>query len=100
MNEFFNELKESMEQGLEHAKGKRSDLRTTILPKPPRKMAGKEIAALRASLHQSQSVFAQGLNVSVKTVQSWESGARNPDNAALKLLSIAEEHPEIVFGKK
>jgi hypothetical protein len=37
------------------------------------------------------------LNVSTKTVQAWESGARTPDGGNLKLLRLAEAHPEIVF---
>ncbi len=97
-NGFFEELKESMEQGLQHARGKRRDLRTTILPKPPQKMDNKEIVALREQLNQSQAVFARFLNVSVKAVQAWEAGSRNPSGAALKLLSIAKQKPEIIFG--
>jgi putative transcriptional regulator len=97
-NEFFNELIESMEQGLQHAKGERSDLRTTVLPKPPQKLASKDIVALREQLNHSQAVFARYLNVSVKAVQSWESGTRNPSGAALKLLSIAKNKPKVIFG--
>ena len=31
----FGELKESLEQVLQHARGKRADLRVTVLPAPP-----------------------------------------------------------------
>ena len=97
-NAFFEELKESLEQGLQHAKGTRSDLRTTVLPKAPPKMDGNEILALRIQLNQSQAVFARFLNVSVKAVQAWEAGTRHPGGATLKLLSIAKQQPEIIFG--
>ncbi len=33
----FEELKESLQQAVEHAAGKRHDLRTTTLPRPPQK---------------------------------------------------------------
>ena len=97
-NKFFEELKESLEQGLQHARGERTDLRTTVLPKPPQKLTSKEIVALREQLKQSQAVFARFLNVSVKAVQAWEAGTRNPSGAALKLLSIARKDPQILVN--
>ncbi len=45
-----------------------------------------------------ESVFARYLNVSVKTVQSWEQGIGKPSGAALKLLTIAKARPEVLFG--
>jgi putative transcriptional regulator len=43
----------------------------------------------------SQFVFASVLNVSVKTVQSWEQGERRPSHAALRLLEIIAANPVI-----
>jgi putative transcriptional regulator len=37
------------------------------------------------------------LNISPRTVQAWEQGAREPSDAALKLLSIADKHPEVLL---
>lgn len=51
----------------------------------------KDIKRIRASGHYSQGVFAKVLNVSVKTVQSWESGTRMPSHAALRLLEIVDK---------
>ena len=96
-NEFFEELKGSMLEGLEHAEGKRN-LRVTTLPRPPKKLSSGEIAKIRSQAKLSQSVFARYLNVSIKTVQSWEQGTRTPSDAALKLLSIARDNPQIVFN--
>jgi putative transcriptional regulator len=48
-------------------------------------------------LPYSQSAFAYLLNVSPKTVQAWEQGLRSPSDAALKLLAIAEKHPEVLL---
>ena len=59
-------------------------------------MSSHEIARIRKRLNYSQSVFARVLNVSTKTVQAWEQGVRVPSDAALKLLTIAKKHPEVL----
>ncbi len=94
----FAELMESAEQALAYERGAREGFRVTrvVAPRPPRPMSSEEIAELRKRLRYSQSVFARALNVSIKTVQAWEQGARVPSDAALKLLSIAKKHPEIL----
>jgi putative transcriptional regulator len=45
----------------------------------------------------SQAVFARVLNVSTKTVQSWEQGERKPSHAALRMLQLFRERPTFVF---
>jgi DNA-binding transcriptional regulator YiaG len=37
------------------------------------------------------------LNISPKAVQAWEQGSREPGDAALKLLTIAKNHPEVLL---
>jgi len=44
----------------------------------------------------SQAVFPRVLNISPKTVQSWEQGLRQPTQAALRLLEVKEQQPEII----
>src|SRR5690606_25194952 len=58
----------------------------------------EEIRRIRRKLDVSQRVFADALNVSLGTVRSWEQGVRQPDGAAMRLISIADEHPEILLG--
>jgi predicted RNase H-like HicB family nuclease/DNA-binding XRE family transcriptional regulator len=53
------------------------------------------IREIRRNFAVSQRVFAEMLNVSPATVCAWEQGARTPDGAATRLLSIAERRPEI-----
>lgn len=98
-DEDFQELLEAVQQAVEHYEGRRHDLRTTILPMPPERMDASGIRALRERIGLSQAVFAMALNVSPKTVQAWESGARVPDGGNLKLLRVADAHPEAVFGR-
>lgn len=51
-----------------------------------------QIKSLRKRHHVSQPVFARYLNISESTVEKWETGAKKPSGAALKLLSIVEKH--------
>lgn len=58
----------------------------------PAKITAKEIKRLRQSSGVSQPVFALYLNTSESTVKQWETGAKKPSGAALKLLSIVQKH--------
>lgn len=53
---------------------------------------------LRESLKLSQSQFANKFNMPVKTVQSWESGNRNPPKYVLiMMLRICELEAELAM---
>ena len=95
-DKIFAELMESAGEALEHAKGKR-ELRTTMLPEPPKPMPAAEIRRLRERLQASQAVFAHYLNVSLKLVQAWEASRRTPQGASLLLLRVAENNPQSVL---
>ena len=94
----FKEVLGATREALAHYNGEKRDLRTTILPEPPRPMSRVEIHRLRDTVKVSQAVFAKCLNVSTKLVQAWEGGIRRPDGAALRLLRIAERAPGLVFA--
>ena len=64
---------------------------------PAPRYSGARIARLRARLALSQPVFAKALNVSAETVRSWEQEKRVPDGAALRLLQVADRHPEVIL---
>src|SRR5215204_1717950 len=96
-SEFFEELNAGLNAAIEHAQGKRKDLRTTTLPRPPKELSAKEIVKVRTRLNVSQAVFARYLNISPKTVQSWEQGLGRPNGASLKLLSIVRKNPKILL---
>jgi putative transcriptional regulator len=94
----FNELKEVLEDVRDYRLGKRSDLRVSELPAPPKRMAPAEIRRIRRSLKASQTIFALYLNVSPNAVRSWEQGTRRPQHAALKLLAIAKRNPQALLS--
>ncbi len=64
-------------------------LQTTELSEP------SEPQVIRSKLKLSQSAFAGLLGVSMRTLQDWEQGRRNPQGPAIALLRIAEQHPEV-----
>ena len=44
----------------------------------------------------SQAKFAAMLGVSIRTLQDWEQGRREPSGAAKSLIRIAEERPDVL----
>jgi putative transcriptional regulator len=50
----------------------------------------------RNRVGMSQSDFARLLGVSVRTLQDWEQGRREPSGAAKTLLRIASQNPEAI----
>ena len=58
----------------------------------PAPIEPKQIKQLRQRHKVSQPVFARYLNTSESTVEKWETGAKKPSGAALKLLSIVQKH--------
>jgi putative transcriptional regulator len=95
----FDEFEGSLNEALAHARGQRPDLRVTRVPLPPapKPISAARVVRMRKQMHFSQSMFAKLLNVSARTIQDWEQGRRTPSDAALKLLVVAEKHPEILL---
>lgn len=52
---------------------------------------------VRAQLQLSQTAFAGLMGVSVRTLQDWEQGRRQPAGSARMLLRIAQQHPEVLL---
>jgi len=92
MSSFSEKIKQGLEEILEYKQGK-TTLRTKLveLPEPPLEYSAEEIKKIREKGKYSQGVFAIILNVSTRTVQSWESGIRSPNHSALRLLEIIDK---------
>ena len=58
------------------------------------KMSPIAEARLKSKLTQAQ--YAQLLGVSVRTLQDWEHGRREPSGAAKTLILIAARRPEVL----
>ncbi|WP_414041174.1 helix-turn-helix domain-containing protein [Acidithiobacillus sp. M4-SHS-6] len=82
------------------------DLGAELLESVRQMKAGKRAAVHRLAVPQivqarmdsglSQAQFAALMGVSVRTLQEWEQGRRNPSGAANTLLRIAARHPEVI----
>jgi putative transcriptional regulator len=55
-----------------------------------------EATEARLKLGMSQPEFAEMLGVSVRTLQDWEQGRRQPSGAAKTLLRVAAKAPKAV----
>ncbi len=102
MSEFFADIKEGLEEAIAYEQGKTTLCTHLVeLPEPPAKYTADDIKNIRNKRNLSQSVFALYLNVSVKTVRSWESGERIPSQCALRLLELIDNEVFIIkSGKK
>ena len=54
------------------------------------------IVAARLKSELSQAQFARLLGVSVRTLQDWEQGRREPSGAARTLIQIATRRPDVL----
>jgi putative transcriptional regulator len=84
MKQFQNDLLESVRQ---MKAGKAARL-TEVEASP--------VVAVRHAAGLSQPEFAALLGVSVRTLQEWEQGRREPAGTAKTLLRVIARHPEIL----
>src|SRR5947209_5494050 len=90
--------RKGLEEAILHAKGEITLKSTTLeMPDPRPEVGAEELTRLRLESGMSQAVFAQVLNVSTKTVQSWEQGTRKPSQAALRLIQVFRQDPASVL---
>ena len=62
------------------------------------KIAQSPVVQARKKTGLSQSQFAALLGVSVRTLQGWEQGRKQPSGAARTLLAIASENPKALLA--
>ena len=92
----FDRLKKGLEEGIGHEHGGRT-LRVTevVVPDPPQSYDAEDVRRIRTHMRMSQAGFARLLQVSNKTVQSWEQGTRRPQQSSARLLQFIE-HPDLL----
>ncbi|MDD5461062.1 MAG: helix-turn-helix domain-containing protein [Methylococcales bacterium] len=80
--EFYEDLLQSVREMKNNRRAKE-----TVIPV-------SRVLSARSKTGLTQAQFAVLLGVSVRTLQDWEQGRREPSGAAKTLLRIAEQHPE------
>ena len=82
----------------------RRDLASELLESVRQMKAGKTQVVLSHAIEArertglSQSQFATLLGVSVRTLQGWEQGRKQPSGAARTLLTIAHTNPKALLA--
>jgi putative transcriptional regulator len=100
---FGERLMESAREAVRIERGEAKPARVTrytaaeATVEPPPRYAPDRIRGIRRHMALSQPVFAATLNVSPETVRAWEQGKRKPDGPTLRLLEVAEQHPEVLL---
>jgi len=79
---------EEIVQGIRDLKAGRTGRRFTV--------DSYAIVRAREKSSLTQAEFAKLLGVSVRTVQDWEQGRREPNAAAQTLIKVAEKHPKVL----
>jgi len=94
-----DQIRKGLEEAVRHAKAEITLKATTLeIPDRPPEVRAEDVTRIRLNNQMSQNVFARLLNVSPKTVQSWERGTRRPSQAALRLIQLLEQNPHGVFS--
>lgn len=89
MSKMFNDLKEGLENAIKDARSKEKFLRRTIIEiQPLIDYKPQEIKDVRHKVGMTQKLFANYLGVSVKTVESWESGLNKPSGSSNRLITM------------
>lgn len=86
---FGEELIQSAKEALAIAEGK-ADPAAIYIPETI------DVAAIRKRQRLSQAAFAARYGLPAGTVRDWEQNRRRPDRAAILLLKVIEQAPEVV----
>jgi len=98
--DFFDGLKQGLEEALAYAKGDASKARVRVLSKvdpiyvSPYNPA--EVTRLRKNLNLSQRGLATAIGVSPRTVEAWEAGKSMPSGVATRMLYLIEADHSLV----
>ncbi|MBC7950447.1 MAG: transcriptional regulator [Rhodospirillaceae bacterium] len=92
MGEFANELLESLNEALIHAKGERQNLVTHEVAIPD----DVDVEAIRKGLGLTRPAFCRRFGLDVRAVQDWEQRRRRPDRAARAYLLVIAHNPAAV----
>lgn len=92
MSKIGKSLLRGAEEALAYAKGNKMDAKAYQV-KIPKKI---NVSAIRDRLQMSQSVFAACFGFSIRTIEKWEQGVRQPAGAARAYLIVIDRNPEAV----
>ncbi len=89
-NDDFEKLVSSVKQMRAMMRGEEAPQRRNSYP-------STDVKAIRKQLELTQDEFAAMIGVSVRTIQNWEQGHREPEGPAKALLRVVEKQPQAVL---
>jgi putative transcriptional regulator len=92
MSKIGESLLRGAHEALGFAKGEKKGAKTYQV-KIPKNI---NVSAIRDKLNMSQSVFAACFGFSIRTIEKWEQGVRQPAGAARAYLIVIDRNPEAV----
>jgi len=89
----FDSMVKGLNESIDYEKGKTKQSINIhkVSIAPLRKIPAKKIRLMRMKLGVSQTVFANVMGVSSKTVEAWESGRNIPNGTAQRLLMLIDK---------
>lgn len=94
MNSLFEDLCTGLQEAIDFEKGIGVAKKTTYVISPVKEFNSEEIRQIRNNAGMTQTVFANYMGVSKKTVEAWECGRTHPTGPAYRLLDILHEGKE------
>ena len=91
MSEFFDELVTGLNEAIAIESGELKGKRTVYEILPVKNYNNIEIRQIRNSVGMTQTLFANFMGVSSKTVEAWEKGTNHPTGTACRLISMLED---------
>ena len=89
MESLFESIKQGLSEAIEYERGKLPNVKVDkITVTPIYVYSAAEIRNIRVRQGLTQKLFAEALGVSVKTIESWESGTNTPSGIANRMLDL------------
>lgn len=90
MSKAFEEINAGLDDAVNHAKGKKSNV---VVHQPE----SIDVKAIRNKTGMSQQSFCATFGISLGTLRHWEQGLRSPRGAARVLLKVVNSNPKAVI---
>jgi putative transcriptional regulator len=92
MSQIGKSLIQGAEEALSYAKGQTKGARSHKV-KIPKQV---DVRAIRIKLHMTRNEFAEHFGFSIRTLEKWEQGVRQPEGAARAYLVVIAKNPKAV----
>lgn len=92
MSKVGESLLKGAKEALAYAKGQTTGHKTHKIKVP----AQVDVRSIRIKLHMSRREFADHFGFSIRTLEKWEQGIRQPEGSARAYLVVIDRNPKAV----